>query len=274
MTLLPRLVAGAAAALLATTLPALANETLSQTTTQNSNNDTTSSFFDANTSYVYNYAFQHASGNIGLNQADGQANMQQNLLYIDGGSNFAFTGNFGQSSSFDKNTDTQLLYGYNDNEIYDSAFENAKGRIGVNQASGNLNKQLNAAVVGDQSGTTLVTTMTQNIDHASNDSLADYNTNFINNDAFRYASGDIGVSQAAGNFNQQMNQLVVATDAALVSSSQSLHQTQAWNTFNSCGGTNDSEIYNNAFQWASGNIGVNQAAGNGNQQANSAIVLH
>ena len=274
MTLLPRLVVGAAVALLATTLPALANETLSQTTTQNSNNTTTSSFEDENTSYVYDSAFQHASGNIGLNQADGQANMQQNLLYIDGGSNFAFTGNFGQSSSADKNTDIQAIFGYNDNEIYDNAFENAQGRIGVNQASGNLNKQLNAAVIGDQSGTNLAITATQNIDHASNASILDYNTNYINDNAFRYASGDIGVSQAAGNFNQQMNQLVVATDAALVSSSQTLRQTQSWNTFDSCAAYNDSEIYGNAFQHASGNIGVNQAAGNGNQQANSAVVLH
>jgi hypothetical protein len=281
VTLFPRLaIAGVAVALLATTVPAFANETLTQTTTQTSNNTNTLSQMDENTSKVYGNGFQTASGNIGLNQADGQANMQQNVLYIDGGTDFAFTGNFTQSSSFDVNSDTQGVTGFNRNELYNNAFKDAKGRIGVNQASGNLNKQLNAAVIGDQSGTTLAITLTQNIQHALNNSTEANNYNFILGNAFQNASGDIGVNQAAGNLNQQMNQLVVATDASLVSSSQSLHQGQSFNTYNSWkkntsfGAFNDSEIYGNAFQNATGNIGVNQAAGNGNQQANSAVVLH
>jgi hypothetical protein len=123
--------------------------------------------------------------------------------------------------------------------------------------------------------------LTQNIDHATNTSTRDQNQNYIFDNAFQTASGDIGVSQAAGNFNEQMNQLVVATDASLVSSSQTLHQSQNNNTFDSpgaprrgqLGSSNDSRIFGNSFQNASGNIGVNQAAGNGNQQANSAVVL-
>jgi hypothetical protein len=96
----------------------------------------------------------------------------------------------------------------------------------------------------------------------------------ISGNAFENSSGNIGVNQAAGDFNAQSNSAALASiDAgfAFGSGDAEIFSTQmggfngGWNEAS----TNTSTINGASFMNASGNIGVNVAAGNNNIQANN-----
>jgi hypothetical protein len=96
----------------------------------------------------------------------------------------------------------------------------------------------------------------------------------ISGNAFENSSGNIGVNQAAGDFNAQSNSAALASiDAgfAFGSGDAEIFSTQmggfngVWNEAS----TNTSTINGASFMNASGNIGVNVAAGNNNIQANN-----
>lgn len=96
----------------------------------------------------------------------------------------------------------------------------------------------------------------------------------IGGSAFSGASGNIGVNQAAGDFNVQGNSAALASidagfafgsgDAEIFSS-----QRGTWTGTDNYASTNSATITGDAFNGASGNIGVNIASGGNNVQANN-----
>lgn len=99
------------------------------------------------------------------------------------------------------------------------------------------------------------------------------NSATVNGNALNNASGNIGVNVTAGDNNQQANAAAFsAADASFVfgSSDAEVFATQAvaGNHTTYLGNTNTATLSGNALANASGNIGVNIAAGNNNQQKN------
>ena len=107
---------------------------------------------------------------------------------------------------------------------------------------------------------------------AVNDKLS--NDSSISDNAASQASGNIGMNVAAGDNNAQDNAAALAaTDASFafgVADSDVDVEQGGWGnvTFNK-GVSNDASISDHAFRYASGNIGVNVASGNNNEQKNA-----
>ena len=100
------------------------------------------------------------------------------------------------------------------------------------------------------------------------------NSASISGSAFNNASGNIGVNQAAGDFNVQGNSAALASiDASFAfgSGDAEIFSTQrgSFNGTRNYASTNSAMIGDGAFQGASGNIGVNIASGGNNIQANN-----
>jgi len=269
MSLIKKSLAAAASLALATAMaaPAFAvtvnaaqtgNQLIHSSTGQSSNNGAS-----INTS-----AFENVSGNVGVNVAGGNDNQQLNVAHIDNNSpNFVFSGDYEQSVSGTYWSGSV----HNTASITDQAFGYAAGNIGVNVAAGNVNQQQNAAfIVADDSLSSEIINGVQN----------NYNQNFCTNcdsqsagvsgNAFAHASGNIGVNVTAGNGNQQMNSLTLASTNA--SQNTNFQQTSAYDTYDYSGNQN-AYIADNAFNHVDGNVGVNVSAGNGNSQLNRAEVL-
>ncbi len=87
-------------------------------------------------------------------------------------------------------------------------------------------------------------------------------------DVLRGASGNVGVNLAAGALNAQTNQLVLATTSqAEIVTQQSTHA-----VVQLIAGSASASLGAGALAGASGNIGINIAAGAGNAQSNALIV--
>ena len=100
------------------------------------------------------------------------------------------------------------------------------------------------------------------------------NTSSIEDRTAAQASGNIGMNVASGDNNAQDNAAALAaTDAdfafGLADSEIDVGQTGMGNVTVNEGVKNDAYVTDNAFRWASGNIGVNVASGNNNQQKNA-----
>lgn len=100
------------------------------------------------------------------------------------------------------------------------------------------------------------------------------NTATLNGDTASGASGNIGVNISAGDTNVQDNAAALASvDSSFVfgssSSSVGVGQMNAGNQTQNFDVQNKARIGENAFSSASGNIGVNVAAGTGNGQKNT-----
>ena len=98
----------------------------------------------------------------------------------------------------------------------------------------------------------------------------------IADDAAQNAQGNIGLNVAAGDNNQQHNAAALAAaDASfaftMADSEVFVEQLNANNTTGNFGQTNTANLGGNALQNAQGNIGVNIAAGNNNQQQNNLV---
>lgn len=223
-----------------------------------------------NTATVQNYAFEHATGNIGANIASGDGNQQANSAYIDGPSSpsYTYTGKFSQGTL----GAASVFSGDNTASVKDNAFTSASGNIGLNVASGAQNMQSNAlAVLENVANVSDTTSQAQafTISLASGGNGAD-----VKGNAFQYASGNIGLNVASGSLNQQGNSAVVTTsssDTDLNSITANIGQLSAV-TVNILSGGNSAAFSDNAFQHATGNIGANVASGIGNQQANALVV--
>ncbi len=172
---------------------------------------------------------------------------------------------------------------------------NATGNVGVNTAAGYYNSQANVGTIavatngndGDGDGnvggngnagmaeasTTALQSLTNTYygpqaDSEGNDPYVSRNLGVVGNVA---GSGNIGVNSAAGAFNQQQNimTLAVATDSALAEANAGVVQFTNANTAI----LHDSENFADVgVVTGAGNMGINAAAGVGNQQVNSLTV--
>jgi hypothetical protein len=180
-----------------------------------------------------------ATGNIGLNVAAGDYNMQENVASIaaalsdDDGLNGAAEAQVFSLQSLRNN-------GFNNEEPGPSDTGNALS----NSAGFEVE---NTVITNDAS---------------------------VGENALSGAEGNIGVNVAAGAFNQQKNALAMASiDRGVLSEAHAaIQQTNRGNSSYHENTVNNATIGDNALVGATGNIGVNIAAGVGNQQLNSLSV--
>ena len=170
------------------------------------------------------------------------------------------------------------------------------GNIGVNLAAGYFNMQMNAATIASsevtdpeavggwaEASTTSLQALLGNSQYAAPEFLPEDNpdedggaNNFRDRNTVTGGSitgdGNIGVNAAAGSFNQQSNlmTLAVATDSALAEANSGLIQTALFNYVEQQDSIN--HVGAATITDASGNIGLNMAAGVGNQQLNSLTI--
>ncbi len=170
------------------------------------------------------------------------------------------------------------------------------GNIGVNLAAGYYNMQMNAATLASSSNsdseaaggwseasTTSLQLLVGTQQYGAPDLLSeDQPDNGGGGNNFRDrntvvggtvgGNGNIGVNAAAGSFNQQQNlmTLAVATDSVLAEANSGLIQAAVFNGVEQQDSINS--VGSITIANASGNIGVNMAAGVGNQQLNSLTI--
>ncbi|WP_022962428.1 hypothetical protein [Halopseudomonas pelagia] len=175
----------------------------------------------------------------------------------------------------------------------------ASGNVGVNVAAGDNNQQANAAAIATADsafvfGFGLLGGSAQaSIDVYQNNQHNDLTNYGVPNDASLTdsaggTSGNLGINIAAGNSNQQKNDMAVASsDTAYTAGANVLvHQNSSDNSVSNLdlGGSHGHwgyqpgvPVVNNAVMsgslgGVSGNVGVNIAAGSGNQQSNSLAI--
>ena len=244
-----------------------------------------------NSASASNHVLQNATGNIGLNVAAGADNMQANNTAL---SHALGVLPSGQASATIESAQVSgpfalALAGDNNDtaSLSNHVLQNASGNIGANIAAGDANMQGNNLAVSFNRGgldayagagslqlAGLVGTMTMNAD---NDAT-------LSNHVLQNASGNIGANVAAGEQNMQENGLSVATAYAVYPSSPTATTgssiARVANSQNggmvagslNIGSDNDATLSNHVLQNASGNIGVNAAAGTQNMQANNVAV--
>jgi hypothetical protein len=165
---------------------------------------------------------------------------------------------------------------------------NASGNVGINMAAGDYNLQENAAVIAsaesnDGSGGAEAGSFSlQNLySNGFNDLSFDLQNTVITNTVSigaglgNGADGNIGVNGAAGAFNIQKNALALATvnggtlAEATAGTMQDVEQNLSYHE-----DTTNSVSIGSSLIGASGNIGVNLAAGVGNLQLNSLTIAN
>lgn len=264
----------------------------------------------SNSAVLDSHYGDHLSGNVGINNVAGTGNAQENASAINA------------SSSTDKTyvkTDVDQsvggwFFGMQDNtsnspnlaEITDNALSHASGNIAVNNAAGHGNLQSNTlaiAVTGktasasadidqdvsgsdQQNGTyKYVKVRDRHHDkkygnnffdrhHDDYKKVATYNPQaIIDSNALQDASGNVAVNNVAGNGNAQSNALSIVQGKTVSASGTARQDVYAWDN---SGGSNPvmnlGKIGGNALQNATGNIAVNNAAGDFNAQSGAVII--
>lgn len=196
---------------------ASANTSINQTTTDNVSANMSRS---PNRATIESGAVNGASGNIGLNMAAGTGNLQGN------GTAIASTGSqdvFASASTYaNQSTITNFSFNIDDSSndaTMDAALAGASGNIGVNLAAGAGNTQSNQLAMVE-SGGSKVSRASVAIDQSASgnqsqsasqfESTNSANTTRIMAGALANASGNIGVSIAAGVGNAQANAMSVS----------------------------------------------------------------
>ena len=180
--------------------------------------------------------------------------------------------------------------------------QNAKGNIGLNVAAGSNNQQANAAALADAQssdgadasiGAVQVSGFNETVnvpawlgwEWVADDGHGGFwwwyqsttNTASMNDRALKDVSGNVGVNIAAGDGNQQKNDLAIANasscgtctvDGGSAEASTGAFQVTFGNATFNYDANNFASMNDCAMRNASGNIGVNIAAGSGNQQFN------
>lgn len=183
--------------------------------------------------------------------------------------------------------------------IQGDALRGAEGNIGVNVSSGVGNAQSNDAAITtlasapadskckgggpgcgggdhDDKGGALSSAMVFSTQSSADNvagAIASYHEADLRGDALRGVVGNVGVNVASGVGNAQSNGLAASVaDASIAKSSSDSEQMSMANLF--LGGCSDNNAFfgGNALQNASGNIGVNVAAGVGNLQHNGLAI--
>ncbi len=238
--------------------------------------------FAHNTAGADGDVLEGAAGNIGVNLAAGNNNMQANNMALAQGVTlgnlnaavksvqqsgpFAFAGSIA-------NTNTASLS--------DNVLEGASGNVGVNVDAGQQNMAVNNLAMAENTLTTLVTASASNSQAAElvgAISLHDHNTASLSDNVLYAASGNINVNVAAGEQNMQANLLSYATTARSsladpsATSVATLSNTQSASMLSgvvSGFSKNTASMSDDVLTGASGNIGANVAAGVQNMQANT-----
>jgi hypothetical protein len=220
---------------------------LSQATQSSSNNWVTNDAAVVNSSNISGDVGNSASGNVGVNQAAGDLNAQGNSAAIAAA---------GTASSSD---DASFAFGCD------------KGSdCGTGPGSSSAGGMADAETFAHQSLSGA---------HTTNQGTTN-NTN-ISGDAFDGVSGNVGVNQASGDNNEQLNQLAAATTSNNVYALATSTLDQEWSgnkvsndpydefCFYQQNTSNNANLSGDVLSGASGNIGLNQASGTGNLQSNS-----
>lgn len=232
---------------------------------------------NSNNALLENNSLQNAAGNISVNAAAGVNNAQANSTALSS----AMSGNataVALAAQYAVGTYYSGESNSNDAYIRDNALQNAKGNIAVNAAAGEGNQQQNGlavsvsnAPVGNATafvfGVQATAANTYSYDDASNQAE-------IEDQGLQNAAGNISVNIAAGAGNQQGNSTAIAvSNKGLANAAAVSLQVSAANyTTDNDDNYNEAALEQNALQNASGNIAVNLAAGNGNQQSNSLAI--
>ncbi len=189
------------------------------------------------------------------------------------------------------------------NALLDGSLGGASGNVGVNVAAGDNNQQANAAAIATADsafvfgfiGTGTSAQASIDVDQANHnndvENLGVPNTAALTNSA-NGTSGNMGINVAAGNSNQQKNDMAVASSetAYTANASVNVYQNSHDNLVSneSLGGSHggwgwgggsqagvpvvNSAVLGNSLINVSGNVGANIAAGSGNQQSNSLAI--
>ncbi|MEH6491136.1 hypothetical protein [Halopseudomonas sp.] len=209
-------------------------------------------------------------------------------------------------------TDVQVILdnavvndGTENNATVNNALQTSSGNAGVNVAAGDTNQQANAAAISTADaefvfGNTATSTIAVGQFSAGNMLVNSGVTNnaTVENSANDY-SGNLGLNVAAGSFNQQKNDVTIASSEEAQNANASigvlqvavadttyngveeddysLSMASSWNGGGHHGPgtpTTNNDVQNNAtlvdsVNNVSGNVGVNIAAGGTNQQSNS-----
>jgi hypothetical protein len=178
-----------------------------------------------------------ATGNIGLNVAAGDYNMQENVASI--------AAALSDDPGLDGAAEAQVF-----------SLQSLKNN-GFNNERPDASPSASPVSAGFEVENTVIT----------NDAT-------VGNNALTGASGNIGVNVAAGAFNQQKNALAMASidRGVLAEAHAAIQQTSRNNESVHENTVNNASIGDNSLVGATGNIGVNIAAGVGNQQLNSLSV--
>lgn len=195
----------------------------SQSSTHNESDD---NYDLPNRSTVGSYAMNGAKGNIGLNAAAGDNNLQDNATAVSATAE-GFTAGLMDAEVFVRqnaaaNTTTNNTV-TNVSTIDAFAFNGASGNIGVNVTTGNNNLQKNNVAMSVGNGVLAEASVDsgQTVSYNDTDYIANTgnaNTVALNSSAFTGAVGNIGVNMSAGSNNLQSNSLamsVTRTDLGL-----------------------------------------------------------
>ena len=253
----------------------------------------------SNETGLYGNVLQNASGNIGVNEAAGISNQQSNSLAIAMAANKDSEGYTIGATANVNATQTMVVdgtlqgspafwwwsYANNTAGLGTNALEGASGNVGANMASGNSNQQSNNTALSASKNTYAHQTSTDYADatagatqfSAGNDTI---DTNVqdsatVDGNAGANASGNIGINVVAGAQNQQENGLAIASMAspqAMANASAPVEQVAYYNGGSASCSMYNSNVSGSALAGASGNIGLNVASGNGNQQVNTLAI--
>jgi hypothetical protein len=196
----------------------------------------------------------------------------------------------------------------NSSNISGDVGNGASGNLGVNQASGDFNAQGNSAAIADAGSASsndasftfncewsgcggdpsqaggmadAETFANQTLKGAHTTNQGTTNTANISGSAFDNVSGNVGVNQASGDNNEQLNSLAAATTSSNVYALATSTLDQEWSgnkvandpydegCFYQQATTNTTNLSGDVLSGASGNLGLNQASGTGNLQSNS-----
>ena len=250
--------------------------------TQNGSMDQTLSNL-TNHATLNSHVLEYATGNIGANNAAGDHNQQTNGTAIantrdegnDGSTNA--TAEVGSNQSISVGHSLSWSGGHDGAELESHVLEHASGNIGVNNAAGDSNQQGNSLSVA-KAGEGNASAMIGGGQSASVASYSDSssNTASLEDHVLEYATGNVGANNAAGTNNQQGNALAIAmSDDGLASASATNSQSLAnMGTITSYGNVNSADLSEHVLEHASGNVGVNNAAGGNNQQLNSLSIAN
>jgi hypothetical protein len=159
--------------------------------------------------------------------------------------------------------------------IAGAALSNVHGRVTVNMAAGNSNRQINSAALAmNQDGglATAITTSHRTI-NSSVTTPSTLSTALIDNNAFASSVGAISINQTSGTLNSQVNGLAFAIGSGVESvSANELSETNSGTgltELNLTTGTKTATIANTAFVESRGLIQINQSAGSKNKTTNN-----